>query len=1559
MKRIIFLSFCVLFFKQTKAQIFINGDITIQNGVTLFADDTIQLAAGAAVNNNGILQSTKGINTNQSIINTGNTGFILTPIPSGITKSYNIGTNNNNKISILHNTGSTVNYQLGARDNIYAHPQLNEKVITSNVVNKTWIVQPLSNSNNTTIGLFWNVSDELSGFNRVASGMSKWQSGVSGNWSFVNGYSTATLTGLSPAYAKTVNLGNLNAGIYYFGLGDSNANYKIKGLSRFSTPTPVICGSSTNYNVNIIGSDTFSSPYLWQFINSNDSTLSPTNDVTTQILGNKNQSIQYKLWRRISRAGTNNPDTSNWVLVSMNTPSLINATTATICTGTSSNITLISSTPSSFVWTLGTNTGSITGASASNGSSINQTLTNPSNTNVGSIIYNVTPTSTIGSCIGITTAVTVTVNPRPTMTSSTSQPVCSGVPFLVSLTANTTGGTNSFSWTTSSVSGINGNNNSNGTTLSQTLTSSDSITKNVVYTITPTFTYNSVGCIGNAANITISVNPRPVITNPISQTICSGTMSNINLTANTSGGINTFTFSTSPVSGLSGNFSNSSLPTSISQTLSTSNTSTTSAIYSVTPTFTNNSLSCSGNAVNVTINVNPTPSVNSPSLQTVCSGVSSSVSLTANTSGGTNSFIWSTSGNSNLGGFAASGTTSTIGAHTITTSSITAQNLNYSITPTYTNNSVACTGTSQNYTYTINPKPILTSSTSQTICSGISSSILLTSNTSGGSNTFAWSTTGNSSLGGFATSGATARIGPQTITTTSNSAQNLVYTIIPSYTYNSVSCPGTSGNFTFTINPIPSVSSSSSQTVCTGVSSSVSITASTFGGSNSFVWNTLGNLNLSGFSSSGTSNSIGPHTIATSSNAPQLLVYSITPTYTNNSVSCTGSSQNYTYTINPRPTITNSTSQTVCSDVSSSISLTSNTIGGSNSFTWSTLGNSNLSGFNASGSSNTIGSQTIITNSNVPQTLTYAITPIFTNNSVACSGTSLNYTYTINPRPVLSNNLSQTICTDVSSNITLAANTIGTNSFSWSTMGNPNLSGFSTSGSTNQIGPNLIINGSTTPQILIFSITPTFTFNSVSCSGATVSYYDTINPRPTVISSSSQTICSGLSSSISLNSNTSGGLNTFNWTTSGNSKLSSYLTGATTSNIGTHSINNNDFTNQDLLYNIIPTFTNNGVSCIGKNAIFTYTINPIPNVYFDDSINFGSSKQVICSGTSFKTTKFKTDYDVSKTRFDWSKTNLTTIQGLKDTGSGNITSSILSNNQINPDSVLYSITPRFINNNITCAGNSISTKIIVNPKPQIIGALSQTICSGASTSLPLNVNTNLVNTSISWNTVGNTKLSAYLKSDTNFIIGPHKIKNNDTTNQNLVYKIIPTYKNNGLSCIGDTANYTYSVLSTPIPNASFTFSQSQGNVLFTPSQSGLTYKWYFGDGDSGNVQNPTHKYKNNGVYNVRLIVDNNNGCSNDTIVSININTVGLNNIEIANFQIYPNPTTGTVNILSNQTISNISVFDVTGKLVYSQTMTSKLKNTEIDLSALSSGLYFIHAQTLSGQSSSNKIVITK
>lgn len=213
-----------------RAQLYINGPLTIQNAAVVFSTDSIVLGPSASVSTEGILQSTSKINTNGTAINTGVTGFIISPVASGSAKSFDIGSGTNNRISIQHDTAAAITYKLALRNSVYQNPVTKTTTLTSNVVSRTWHVEPQISSRNTTITLFWNAADEAGSFARNNCGMARWQSGVSTSWSFLNGTNAATNTGSTPAYSRTSPTASLAPGVYYFGIGGQGSALPVELL---------------------------------------------------------------------------------------------------------------------------------------------------------------------------------------------------------------------------------------------------------------------------------------------------------------------------------------------------------------------------------------------------------------------------------------------------------------------------------------------------------------------------------------------------------------------------------------------------------------------------------------------------------------------------------------------------------------------------------------------------------------------------------------------------------------------------------------------------------------------------------------------------------------------------------------------------------------------------------------------------------------------------------------------------------------------------------------------------------------------------------------------------------------------------------------------------------------------------------------------------------------------------------------------------------------------------------------------------------------------------------
>lgn len=96
--------------------------------------------------------------------------------------------------------------------------------------------------------------------------------------------------------------------------------------------------------------------------------------------------------------------------------------------------------------------------------------------------------------------------------------------------------------------------------------------------------------------------------------------------------------------------------------------------------------------------------------------------------------------------------------------------------------------------------------------------------------------------------------------------------------------------------------------------------------------------------------------------------------------------------------------------------------------------------------------------------------------------------------------------------------------------------------------------------------------------------------------------------------------------------------------------------------------------------------------------------------------------------------------------------------------------------------------------------------------------------------------------------------------------------------LGCKDSITKSVTLRESPTASFTQSGSECNdhpIDFTnsslvPTGFANTYEWNFGDGNTSNVDNPTHAYSAPGTYKVILVSESSNGCTSQTETTVTI-----------------------------------------------------------------------------------------
>jgi gliding motility-associated-like protein len=638
------------------------------------------------------------------------------------------------------------------------------------------------------------------------------------------------------------------------------------------------------------------------------------------------------------------------------TPVVTSTVTAqTICSDSITSIPLQSSVAgTTFDWTVDPS-GVLLTATAGNGNIIAQTLHNATNI-AQTAVYTIVPTAS--ACPGAPFTVTVTVNPTPDVSAAPST-ICSGDITNVTLTSPSGVVGILYTWTVVNQTGVSGASaGSSLTAITQTLTATGIVSGTATYSVTPTIN----GCRGTPITVIVTVKPAPIVTatNAL-DTICSGTTTNIVLSSNLPGP--TFYSWTVSQVGVSG-ATTPGVNSPITQTLTATGVIAGTATYTIIPTAN----LCPGSPVIDIITVIPTPDViATPAAQTICSSGATSIALSTNIAG--TSYAWTVVQAGVSGASASAGSNIT---QTLTTTGPAAGTATYSITPTLN----GCVGIPFVVVISVNPLAIA-AIVPKTICSGSAPNILLTSPIPG--TTFDW-TQVQTNVSGARDSTNIPNNGfiNQLLTATTTSAGTAVYTVTPSAT----GCAGLPVLVTVTVNPVPNVMATPTDTIiCSGATPNIVLSSAVLGAV--FDWTAV-QIGMSG--ASAVNDTIGPiaQVLSATGIVAGTAVYTITPKING----CPGTVVTTTVTVNPISTAT-PTGQTICSGTAPNIILSSPVLG--TTFNWTVVQNGVTGAYDTINSA--VISQTLTLTGVTSGNAVYTITP----SASGCAGTPINVVVTVNP----------------------------------------------------------------------------------------------------------------------------------------------------------------------------------------------------------------------------------------------------------------------------------------------------------------------------------------------------------------------------------------------------------------------------------------------------------------------------------------------------------------------------------------------------------------------------------
>ena len=175
------------------------------------------------------------------------------------------------------------------------------------------------------------------------------------------------------------------------------------------------------------------------------------------------------------------------------------------------------------------------------------------------------------------------------------------------------------------------------------------------------------------------------------------------------------------------------------------------------------------------------------------------------------------------------------------------------------------------------------------------------------------------------------------------------------------------------------------------------------------------------------------------------------------------------------------------------------------------------------------------------------------------------------------------------------------------------------------------------------------------------------------------------------------------------------------------------------------------------------------------------------------------------------------------------------------------------------------------------------------------------------------------------------------------------------------------------PEPNFSFTQKKDSIEVSNASSYSTnYSWTFGDGNSSNLQNPTHVYNSIGQFNLKLeaeqcgvkssfskTVDVIELSKKDTVIqdttkndtsAVSIKEIGLNR----KLAIAPNPANNTINIIGAYHSIEYTIYDITGSVKIIGRLEDD--NDSIDITDLSDGIYLIRLSNADLSPQTHRIV---
>ncbi len=698
----------------------------------------------------------------------------------------------------------------------------------------------------------------------------------------------------------------------------------------------------------------------------------------------------------------------------------------------------------------------------------------PTDLTSGTVSLQLTSTGN-GGCPAVTSSVTFTLTPAPTLTVNSNQTICGDSAF-VQLSATYTVATGVV-WSSNGTGSFTPN---NVTANAKYIPSAADITAGTV-TLTAKTTGNGT-CNPITKTVTITITSIVTVSVGSTQTVCANNSTvNLNATVTTATAVNWTT------SG-SGTFASQTSPAT---TYTPSATDISAGLVTLTVTTTGNG-SCKAKSAKVQVTIAPSPIVNAGLPQTVCANTNS-ISLSgtvSNAGGGT----WTSNGS---GSFANANSLST--TYAPSSADTTAGSVIFTLTST---GNGTCNAVSKTVTVSFSKLPIVNAGNDQTICADSAYVQLAGTVVNAGGGVWTKSGTGN-----FYSS--TIDLNAAYTPTSADKTSGTVILTLTS-TSNGV-CPAVSDNLIVTITTAPKVTVSADQTVC--ANNATTNVSGTYTVASGIKWTTSG---TGSFSPNTTTTSVTYTPSALDKSAGSVVLAMST---TGNGT-CKTAQGYITLKITPAPTVVAGFGKTICGD-SLGVLLNQASVTVATGVQWSTNGSGTF------GPNNTTVQPTYYPSAADKASGKVKLTVVSTNNG-SCLAVTDTMSITITPIPTVAAGSDISICADTNG-VKLAGSSTIAGGVKWTTSG----SGTFTPSPLVKNPEYIPSTADTTAKNITLTLTTT---NNGTCKAVSSSLKLTIAPVPVVDAGPSRAVCADVDQLVldGSVSNATGG----SWSTSGSGTFS-------------------------------------------------------------------------------------------------------------------------------------------------------------------------------------------------------------------------------------------------------------------------------------------------------------------------------------------------------------------------------------------------------------------------------------